>query len=407
MHRRSLDVIFDALRRSFWLFPFLAMLVGGGLGFLVPMLDSTTGGSLGIFTTSDNASARGLLETIATVTVSVAGIAFSVTVVALQLASQQLGPRVLRTFQTDRLNQATLAAFLGVFVYALTALGRLSTIELGEGVSSPNAVLTFGVGSAIVAFVFFAAFIQNVVISLQASTIIQRIAEDATEVVENPYPSEIGRAAEGGRHGGPPPAAASSVSVGARRAGFFNSIPGDRLLASARECGGVVVQRVQLGDFVIEGMVIADCYGESAEQLAQEIAELADIGQERTLVQDVSLPVRQLADVALRALSPSLNDPTTAENAMGSIAQVLAHVARTDPVHCERTDEDGRVRFVALAAGLDDLVRLGFEQVRLHSQESPVFRRRTVRLLEELRNVARKEEAPMEEIEAQLAWFRD
>lgn len=391
----------DLLRRSFWFLPVAAMLVGGALGILVPMLDTATNSKLGLFTTSDRDSARGLLETIATVTVSVAGIAFSVTVVALQLASQQLGPTILRTFQNDRMSQATLGAFLGLFVYSLIALGRLATISLGDDASGPNLVLTFGMLAAVLAFGLFAAFIQHTISSLQAATLIRRITDDATDVVGRPYPEGFGESRT--ESAGVTPARQGGVVARARAGGFLNTIPADPLLAAAATRDGLVVQRVPIGDFVTGGLAIADVYAnEDPEGLAAEVEEMVAIGAERTSVQDVAFPLRQLADVALRALSPSLNDPTTAENAMGALAHILGHFARSEPVSLERADADSVVRFIALAPDLDDLVRLGFEQVRLHGTDQAVFISRLEELLEELRRVANDAGRPTREIERQL-----
>ncbi len=399
MGRFDLAVVHDLLRRSFWFFPVVAMLAGAGLGFLVPLFDSATGGEVGIFTTSDISSARGLLETIATVTVSVAGVAFSVTVVALQLASQQLGPRVLRTFQTDRVSKATLAAFLGLFVYALIALGRLST--LAEEVTSPNAVLTLAVIAAILAFGLFAVFIQSVIVSLEASTLIRRIAADASRAVENRYPKGIGTGVAQVHHAGEGP----SAPIRAERAGYVTSIAGDELIALGSECDGLFVQRVQVGQFVVTGTVLAEARGSEARALAERSLSLFEIGQERTLVQDIGFPIRQLADIALRALSPSLNDPTTAENALGSITHVLGLVAREEPVPLVRADEQGVMRLHATAPDFSDLVELGYEQIRLHSESNPVFRRRATFLLTELHMIADENGAPTAAVDVQLKGF--
>ncbi len=393
-------VAIDMLRRSFWFLPLIAMLTGGALGFVIPLLDSASGGSIGVFTTSDRDSARGLLETIATVTVSVAGITFSVTVVALQLASQQLGPRVLRTFQNDRLSQATLAVFLGLFVYSLIALGRLSTVSLAEGVDAPNLVLTIAVLASVLAFALFAAFIQNTVVSLQASTVIARITTEAVACAREPYPSGFGKPGEAPAGGEGWPGATATVV--APRAGFLNSIPRD-VLALAESCDAVITQRVEIGEFVIAGTEVATVEATTdPEALAERIAGMIQIGEERTLVQDVGFPVRQLADVALRALSPSLNDPTTADTAAGAMTHVLAEFARGDPVRLERAGPEGRTRFVALAPELDDLVRLGFEQVRGQSRDHPVFRARLVELLTALRAIAAECGRSTDEIDRQL-----
>lgn len=392
----------DAIARSFWILPALAMVVGGGLGFLMPFLGDATEGSWGFFAGSDAEGARTLLQTIATATVSVAGIAFSVTVIAFQLASQQLGPRVLRTFQTDRLNQATLAIFLGLFVYALVAIARQSATG-----SPPNLSLSVAVVLAIFAFALFAAFIHNVVLSLQASTIIRRMAADARSLMASPFPAGLGKGPEdedaarrdferrmsGGRR----------AFVKSPRAGYLNAIDGERLIVLAEGCNGIVSQRQAIGDFTLTGEVLAEVWLAEGDPsgFAARVSDVFDLGTERTLVQDVGFPIRQLADVALRGLSPSLNDPTTAENAMGSLADALVVFADHDPVPHLRLDGSGTPRFAACAPGLDDLVRLGFEQVRVSAAAHPVIGRRLLYLLAEVRRSAMDSGSSTEEIERQ------
>jgi len=144
--RLTPSIVRERLQGSFWLLPSLAMLAGIILGLGLPSLDTLAEGSIGPFQTSESGSALSILEVIATVTVSVAGISFSVTVVALQLASSQLGPRVLRTFQTNRLSQATLGVFLGIFVFALVALARID-----PAADPPNLTLTFAVLASVIA----------------------------------------------------------------------------------------------------------------------------------------------------------------------------------------------------------------------------------------------------------------
>lgn len=400
--RVRLAVVIDAMRRSFWLLPVIAMIVGGGLGFAVPELDADSNGAFGVFSTSDVNSARGILETIATVTVSVAGIAFSVTVVALQLASQQLGPRVLRTFQTDRLSQSTLAVFLGTFVYALIALGRLV-----QASAQPNLVLTVALVIVVAAFVLFAVFIQNVINTLQASTIIRRIAAEAVEAMTEPYPCGIGEPAEGGETVAGDRDPMDEMPIRATRAGFLIAIDGERLIAAARDHGGLIVQRIPVGDFVTSGTELARARSPSdAQQLAAAVRNAFRLGEERTVTHDHAFPIRQLTDVALRALSPSLNDPTTAENACGSLTEALLAFAERDPVVLRRADGDGAIRFIARAPDFDDLVRLGFEQVSVHGTDYPVLQRRLLDLLDRLRDAARQHGCSLAESERHAGLLR-
>ncbi len=405
MNRLKPSLFMDVARRSFWLLPAVAMLAGGILGFVVPLLDDASNGRLGIFTTSDSASARGLLQTIATVTVSVAGIAFSVTVIALQLASQQLSPRVLRTFQTDRLSRVTLAAFLGVFVYALIALGRLQSAT-----GKPNLVLTVGVAGAVVAFALFAAFIHNVIVLLQAETVIDRIGRDARPLLERRFPAGIGTPAahpEADAEELERRLAAGCFPLRAGRGGFFNAIDGDAVLAAAREEEGIAVQRAALGDFVLSGTTLVEIAADAdREAFASKVHDALELGRERTLVQDIAFPIRQLADITLRGLSPGVNDPTTAETAMSQLADLLLRAARTEPPCSLRADPDGVARFVAITPSMDDLVLLGFDQVRVAAAELPTFNRRLVALLDQIGSVAAESGHRTDEIGRQIGLLR-
>lgn len=379
----------DSAKRSFWAPPAAAMLLGAVLGFAVPLLDEASNGVLGIFSTSDLGSARSLLEVIATVTVSVAGITFSVTVVALQLASQQLSPRVLSTFQARWLGRATLALFLGIFVFALTALGRLGSLE-----ESPNLVLTVAVSGSIIAFALFAAYIHDIVVSLRASTVIDRIGADAHRLFEHPYPSGVGD----------PPAdeavAATAISrrleqgevevVRAPRSGYLVAVDGNGLIQAAREHDGVVIQRLGVGDFAVSGTVLAELEAADPGELAEAATGAFELARERSIVQDVAFPIRQLADVALRALSPSLNDPTTAENAAGAIAEALIRLAGGERPAAVRLDAEGVPRLHTLAPDLDDLVRLGFDQLRVSIGADPLLPGKLLGLLAEIERVARE-----------------
>lgn len=353
----------ERLRRAFWLPSAVAMLAAMPLAYLLRALDASFDLAVGLFAFNDLASARSLLSTIASATVSVAGLSFSVTLVALQLSSAQLSPRVLTTFREDRVAQGTLAAFLGVFAYALTLLGRL-TAEDGK---VPEIALAVAIVGVLASFGLFVAFIGRVVASLQASTVIRRIAAGAERALGTRHPGVIG--ASGGT--GDPPALpwleeGRRVELRARQGGFLLQLDGPRLLDAARRHDGLVVQRVQVGDSVIRGQLVGEAFvlGSHGGDPAAELERGFRYGEERTLAADVAFPIRSLADIALRALSPSLNDPTTAENAMQALTDTLMRVVALGEVERLRSDDEGVPRLHALSPSLDDLVILGFEQVR-------------------------------------------
>lgn len=377
----------DALRRSFWFLPAVGIIVGLVAGYTLVELDYTHELAPGVFNFVDLQSARAVLQTIATVTMSVVGLSFSVILVALQLASQQLSPRVLRTFQGDRLAQSVLAVFIGTFVYCLIVLAKLRE----DGV--PALSVSIGVLGAIVAFMLFVAFIHHIIVSLKPSTLIRRIGVDGRWTIEQRWPQagrppddpEATRRALALRTG-------DGVTVRARSAGFVDVLDADALVRIGAERDLLIRQASPVGDYVLTGGVLATIHGDPAvaASVVDPVRKAITLAQERSVVGDVGFPVRQLADVALRGLSPSLNDPTTAENAIDMVADLLVRFAAEEPVEPVRVDEDGTPRLVAMVPTLDDLVRLGFEQIRVVAATHPLVARKIIRRLEDIAAAARE-----------------
>jgi uncharacterized membrane protein len=395
----------ERARRAFWLPSALLVPTAVALAYGLRAVDGGIDLPLGLFAFNDLASARSVLTTIASVTVSVAGLSFSVTLVALQLASSQLSPRVLTTFREDLIAQLTLAAFLSVFAFAITLLGRLTAGDARV----PETSLVVAMLAVFGAFGLFVAFIGRVIAGLQASTVIRRIASDGRRAIGSRHPRRAGRPAEDGeaarRRVLELVAIGRRLELRARESGFVLGFDAEALVADAVEHDALVVQRAQVGDLVVRGQPVADAFlaDASGEDITALLERHVRYGPERTLATDVAFPIRSLADVALRALSPSLNDPTTAENAMGAVCDLLVRVLEQGEPERLRLDERGAPRLLALAPDLDDLVRLGFEQVRAMVVDGqPVLAARLVVWLEELERIAQRGDAPTGEIRRQL-----
>lgn len=383
----------EAMRSSFGFLSGVAMVAGLLLGFVIPAIDGALNVELPVFDFASQDSARSLLETVATATVSVAGLSFSVTIVAFTLASSQLSPRVLRTFRSDRLSQATLAALLGTFIYCLAVLVRLGSTADGQPV--PNLSTTFAVILAFVSFVTFAAFIAHIVRLLQPSALIEGIRATGAPIVEAPFPCGLGAEPEdvvaAGRAVAERWTVGSPAEVVAEGAGYVSALRGEAVLTEAAEAGALVAQRVALGEYVAPGTMLAEIWCEDDDRrdaLVKTVRAAFVLGSQRTPVQDVGFPLRQLADVALKGLSPGINDPTTAENAMDAAAALLVRSAAGEHPSALRCDADGIVRVVTLAPDLDDLVRLAFEQVRVFAAPYPVVSRRLLTLLARVERAA-------------------
>lgn len=384
----------DAFRASFGFPSGLAMVAGLALGLGLPEVDGALGIDLPVLSFESQSSARSLLETIGTTTVAVAGLAFSVTVVAFTLASSQLSPRVLRNFRRDRLSQITLALFLGTFIYCLALLVRLGIS--GDGAEPPNLSITLAVVLAFVSFATFAGFVAHIVGMLQPSSVIDGIRADGVDAVSDRYPSGRGEPDdEAGAMDRARSAAAETRPrpVEAGSSGYLDLVDLDRLIASAEEFDGLVLQRAPVGRYVLPGETLAEIRADSdeaADELESHVRDAFHLARQRTTVQDVAFPVRQLADIALKGLSPGINDPTTAVNALEAMAVVLIRHAEAERPSPVRVGEDGQPRLIAVAPELDDLVREGFDQVRIHSWADPAVSIRILELLDELERSARR-----------------
>lgn len=385
--RERLVALADHFRASFGSLSALAMAFGLVAGLGLPEVDAWLRVGVPLFSFSSQEAARSMLETIATVMVSVAGIAFSVTVVAFTLSTNQLSPRVLRSFRRDLISQLTLAAFLGTFVYCLALLARLGSIGgLGEDV--PSISIAVAVLLALGSLGLFGVFIGHIANMLQPSSVIASISEDARAELERPFPrgvavepddADAARAAAERRMG-----AAPGRAVECAGEGYLTVVHGGEIAAVAAEHGALVRQRCRIGAFVLPGQRIAEVWAgdeQAAERLAERVRGLFETGRQRTLPQDPGFPVRQFADIALKGLSPGINDPTTALNAMEAMTAGLIAFARGERPAAVRLDGEGEPRFVADAPGLDDLVELGFEQVLVFGERDPLVRRRLRELL--------------------------
>lgn len=378
------------LRETFWVLPALAIALAVVAGLLVPVLDRhvTLPGRLGI--SDDEDTARSVLTAIVATGVSVAGVSFSIIAVALVLAAQQLSPRVLRSFQRQTLNQAVLALLLGTSTFALFLLASV-------GEDSERPVPDLGVKLALLvasaALVLFVVFLHHAVRSLNASFVIMRIAAEGHAAIAAPYPAGAGRepesaaaaeaAADERRRSG------RCVEVRAPRAGYIASVDGARLVDWATEADALVQQRRAVGEFAVTGAVLALVYVNGAPHLdTGPVASAFELDEERQVHDDVAFPIRQLADIALKGLSPGINDPTTSENAMDSLTDTLVRFANREPISSLRLDGAGVPRLQAMAASLDDLVLLGFDQVRHDSASRPTFAARLLELLADLREAA-------------------
>lgn len=382
-----LQTVAGRIRHTFWLVPAAGIVVGLALGLILPAIEHSLGLPDTLSINRDTETARGVLQALVGLAMSLAGITFSVIVVALVLASQQLSPRVLRSFERNPLNQLVLGVFLGTATYAACVLAAIN-----EDSQDPVPVFatSFAMLLAGISLVLFVVFLHHLMRSLNASAVIRRIAAEGHEAIEDPYPRAAGRDADDER------ATERELNqqldglvrteIRAPRAGYLASVEADQLLEIARSSDGFAEQRCAIGDFVITGGLLATVWtqDEPAPGLNEQICNRFILKEERLVDHDIAFPIRQLADIALKGLSPGINDPTTAENAMDSVADSLVRIALKDRGTLLRLDQEMVPRLRVARPSFDRLVVLGFDQVRRHAAGQPSF---SVRLLELLASV--------------------
>ena len=234
----------------------------------------------------------------------------------------------------------------------------------------------------------------HIVNMLEPSTVVDGIYQDGVSLSENRYPSGPGEPqdCEAARRD-----ARSTMGndqpgeIVSPKSGYLTVVDLGHLVSCLQHGDAFVKQAVPVGTYVLPGQVLAEVWarGENREELHGRVLEAFELGKQRTLVQDTAFCVRQLADVALKGLSPGINDPTTSENAMDAMASLLVTFIKSE-TPCEiRVDDEGVPRFLALAPDLNDLVKLGFDQVVVAAKGSPVVISRLLQLLEHIETQAR------------------
>ena len=364
--------LWRSLRASLWFVPGVIVLLAVGLAVALIDADGLVGSeALAAWPRlfgAGAAGARAMLTVIAGSMVTVAGVVFSITLVALSLASSQYTSRVLRNFMSDRTNQTVLGVFVGVFAYCLVVL---RTIREGvEGAFVPSLAVLGGVVLAFVGIAFFIYFIHHIATSIQASHILARIAGETVAAVEHLFPDGLG-----GEQAEPPvidPARARPGTAWraatAPKSGYVQVVDASSLLAIAAASESVVRMEVGVGDFAIEGLPIASILGDGPLEpgRAGRLRACFTINHQRSTDQDAAYGIRQIVDVALKALSPGVNDTTTAVMALDYLAVILTRLARRRIESPYRRDkgDGGALRVIAMGPSFESLAGGALNQIR-------------------------------------------
>lgn len=365
--------IWSRLRTSFWFVPGLLVAAATLTGYCAIAFDRHF--SIEILSTFPHLSdisaegVRSLLSTAATSVLTLAGITFSSTLVALTLASSQYGGRLLRNFIRAVPNQVALGILLGNFVLCLIVMRSVRSLEGSEFIPHTAALLCFvATLGSLVTFIFF---IHHIATSLQADNIVSGVYRELDEAIESHFPDEWPDdheelEAEEEKHDWGD--LDDEVSIAAPRSGYVQAIAFESLVA---ECARHDLRCRVLhrpGQFANAGTCLVAISGDTAGSLSDSersgFLEAIILGRIRTAEQDFEYCLRQLVEVSLRALSPGINDPFTAMNCIDYLGAALAKVARRKLPKREFADGDGTQRVRSRPTLFSDLVGTAFHQIR-------------------------------------------
>jgi uncharacterized membrane protein len=336
-----------ALRATLWFWPFVAAVVSVVVTILLMMVRPDPGHVWATWAWPSGVdSATTLLQAVAGSIMTATTLIFSLTVVALQLASQQFSPRLLREFARDRVTQIVLAILVSTFVVSVTGLRGMDS-DRPLPVLVPAVVLVLGIGSAL-ALLFF---VGHIVKSLRVDTMMVSVHAEATRTTRQTYP-EYGDQAKEPQLGLPGPDRGTLVA--SPSSGFIKAIWPDVLVQAAAQHGVFILVGVRPGDHVTVGSPLASIWCDEGAAVTPEVQGLireavmqaVDLGFERTLEQDAALGLRQLTDIAVKAISPSVNDPITTAHAVGYCADLLVQLQGRKLGPQQHNDENGRPRVV-------------------------------------------------------------
>lgn len=376
--------LLDGVRTSLWFVPAatIAFFVGLAVALVVTdrRLEPGILGPVGWLFATDPDAAREILSTIAGSMITVAGVVFSITMVVLSLASSQYSPRVVRGFMRDRVSQGALGVFLGVFVYAIVVLGTIVDGTDSQPGFVPVLAVVAGVGAALVAIGYLALYIHHVARAIQAVHLVATAAEETLEAVEHLFPQALGDEPDRDEDVAGQLAFRPEHSVAATRDGYIQRVDLDMLIECACDCGAMLRMERRVGEFVMRGATLVTLQGwqpGDEDGLRHAVERAFVIARFQTVDQDVGFGIRQLVDIALKGLSPGINDETTAAITIDYLGAVLGRIgARFMPGMVRH--RDGQPRVIASAPGFGELLALSFDQICRFGRGSPETLQRVV-----------------------------
>jgi uncharacterized membrane protein len=333
-----------------------------------------------------------VLIAIAAAVITVVGVVFSITILALTLASQQFGPRMMRNFVRDVGNQVTLGVFVGTFVYSVLALGSISSNASREFI--PHLSTSVAEALLLVDVAVLIYFIHHIAKSIQLPEVIAGIAADLMHSIDAEFPLHVGDPVpeDGGVHGAGKPLSELLVLLEERGAtvpsqvsGYLQYVGYSQLISIATRTDSVIRLEHRPGHFLATGRPLATVWPRgAAPEVGRALSKVHVTGPHRTLVQDPVFAIDQLVEIAIRALSPAVNDTFTALTCIDWLAAGLGRISGRVLEEGVFRDSRGMVRLIELDPSYDRMVNRAFDKIRQSAGGNPAV---LIRLMDSIGSV--------------------
>ena len=382
------------LRSSFWLIPSLMGLAAIIAAFAVLEADVALGDRSLTFPpgmTMPIESARLALSTIAGSMITIASLVFSMTLVALTLVSQQLGPRILMLFMDDRETQIMLGLFVATFVFALIVLLRVGDEEIVGRVPALAVVCTAGL--AIFALGMMIRFIHHIATRIQADVLIAELGRDLISATERFAKHENEHQLSDDDLRKIETRTGSMTSISLPISGYLRRLDSVAACTLAHENGLVLRMIARPGEFILSGtpifsVVLDDEEKAVSDDLHSELCALAMVGDRRTPEASVEFELAALVEVALRALSPGINDPFTASACIDRLADGLRTLMRRSTEQRVTCDQSGIIRVIHPSEPFDRYLSVAYDAISEMGRSNPITLSKLKSVLSDLEHIA-------------------
>ena len=373
--------IYEYVRNSIWIVPAVLVALAIAAGIVLPHVDEHTNTTIGVSFGSD--AARNVLGSLAGGMITFTGFVFSILLLAVQFGSSQFSPRMLRRFLRDPTTKFSLGIFMATFIYALTVLRVVGTAENEAFV--PDNSISIALLLLMASMLMFLRLISRTTQGLRVAAVLRELGRDAQRTVDRVYPEPV--AGDGDEpEAGIEPATPARTVAHRGESGVIQSIDLKGLVARARAADAAIELVPRVGELIAPGSPLFRLHGDAGAIDDGWLQGAVAIGDERTMRQDPAFAFRLLADISARALSPGVNDPTTATQALDQIELLLRQVGGRRLTPGIGRDEDGVVRLRYPVPSWEDYLSLAIDETRHFGEGSVQVTRRLRALLEDLRD---------------------